>query len=223
MSIRNKLLQDILSAIGGGGSVLWGSIGGNVADQADLAEVAKTNDYEDLNNKFDPFTGLEIQRLYDGESSITPQEPSSLDTPIYIQFGPPQGTALDPVQTIAQGIDTEASILQINEAGTYRIKTAIQYGRESSAGTAILNFRALVNGVQAGRSINQRLQNANTTSIFTDEAWLTLPAGVTITYEVIRDSNGNNSGGLIAGEVSGSTGWNGSPSVALRVERWKGA
>ena len=50
MSIRNKLLQDILSAIGGGGAVLWGSITGTIADQTDLAEVAKTNDYDDLNN-----------------------------------------------------------------------------------------------------------------------------------------------------------------------------
>ena len=53
MSIRNQLLQDILSAIGGGGSVLWGSITGTIADQTDLAEVAKTNDYDDLTNKPD--------------------------------------------------------------------------------------------------------------------------------------------------------------------------
>ena len=51
MSIRNQLLQDILSAIGGGGSVLWGSITGTIANQTDLAEVAKTNDYDDLSNK----------------------------------------------------------------------------------------------------------------------------------------------------------------------------
>ena len=51
MSIRNKTLQDILSAIGGGGSVIWGSITGTIADQTDLAAVAKTNDYDDLDNK----------------------------------------------------------------------------------------------------------------------------------------------------------------------------
>jgi len=53
MSIRNQLLQDILSAIGGGGSVLWGSITGSITNQTDLAEVAKTNDYDDLTNKPD--------------------------------------------------------------------------------------------------------------------------------------------------------------------------
>lgn len=170
---------------------------------------------------FDPTTEISIERLYDGESAILVQEPSALDTPKYIQFGPVHGTPSDPIQTIAQGGDSEASILRINTAGTYRIKTAIQYGRETSAGTAILNFRVTINGVQAGRSINQRLQNSNQTSIFTDEAWLTVPSGLDITYEVVRDSGGANSGGLIAGSTSGSTGWNAAPSASVRVERWK--
>jgi len=165
-------------------------------------------------------TSLLIERLYDGESAILVQQPSVRDTPLEIQFGAVFGTASDPVQTVARGGNSEASILRINEAGTYRIKTAIQYGRDTSSGTALLNFRALINGVQAGRSINQKLHNSNTTSLITDEAWLTLPAGIDVTYEVIRDSGGINSGGLIAGETSGSTGWNLAPSCSLRVERW---
>lgn len=36
MTSRNEYLRDILSAIGGGGAVQWGSIGGNILDQADL-------------------------------------------------------------------------------------------------------------------------------------------------------------------------------------------
>lgn len=171
--------------------------------------------------KSNSIQSISIERLYDGESLINIQEPSLVDSPIYIQFGQVQGSASDPIQTLSQGVDSEASILRINEAGTYRLKTAIQFGRENNAGTAILNFRALINGVQAGRSINQRINNSNTTSIFTDEAWLTLPAGIDITYEVIRDSSGVNSGGVIAGEVSGSTGWNNAPSASLRVERWR--
>lgn len=169
---------------------------------------------------FNPTTDMSIQRLYDGESLESPQEPSTPDTAKYITFGAVQGTGADPIQTIAQGGDSEASILQINQAGTYRLKTAIQYGRDGASGTSILNFRALVNGAQAGRTISEKLENSNATALFTDEAWLTLPAGVQITYEVIRDSNGSNFGGLVAGETSGSTGWNASPSCALRIERW---
>jgi hypothetical protein len=67
MSIRNKLLQDILSAIGGGGSVIWGSITGNIVDQTDLATVAKTNDYDDLDNKFNPETDVTVDRMVTGE------------------------------------------------------------------------------------------------------------------------------------------------------------
>lgn len=180
-----------------------------------LAQILAATEALDPNN---PPT-LSIERLYDGESALLTQQPSALDTPLELQFGVVQGTGSDPVQTIA-GAGSEASILQINTAGLYRLKTAIQYGRTSGAGVAILNFRALVGGVQAGRSINQRLETTNQTSLFTDEAWLALPAGVQISYEVIRDSNGNNSGGLIAGETSGSTGWNAAPSMSLRVERY---
>lgn len=162
---------------------------------------------------------LSVERLYDGESALLSQQPVALDTPLQLQFGTVQGTGADPIQTLA-GAGSEAAVLQINTAGLYRLKTAIQYGRSTGAGVAILNFRALVNGVQAGRSINQRLETANQTSLFTDEAWLALPAGAQISYEVVRDSNGNNSGGLIAGETSGSTGWNAAPSMSLRVERY---
>lgn len=181
-----------------------------------------SNILAETQNPFNPTTGMAIERLYDGESALLTQQPSALDTAQYIQFGSVFGSPSDPIQTLAQGGDGEASILRINKAGTYRLKTAIQYGRETSSGTAILNFRVLVNGVQAGRSINQRLRNSNETSIFTDEAWLTLPSGIDVTYEVIRDSTGDNSGGLIAGTTSGSTGWNAAPSCALRVERWAG-
>lgn len=163
---------------------------------------------------------LSIERLYDGESALTVQQPAALDTPLQIQFGVVQGSGADPVQTLTGVAGSEAAVLQINTAGLYRLKTAIQYGRTSGAGVAILNFRAVVNGAQAGRSVNQRLETANQTSIFTDEAWLYLPAGTQITYEVIRDSNGANSGGLLAGETSGSTGWNAAPSMSLRVERF---
>lgn len=187
---------------------------GGEATAAEFREVMG-----DLSDSIPFFGGISIERLYDGESLLAVQQPSSLNTPLELQFGTVQGTGSDPIQTLAN-VGSEASILQINESGLYRIKTAIQYGRLTGAQVAILNFRALVNGVQAGRSINQRLETSNQTSLFTDEAWLYLPAGIQITYQVIRDSNGNNSGGLIAGETSGSTGWNHAPTMSLRVERF---
>lgn len=169
---------------------------------------------------FNPTNDMSIERLYDSASALASQSPVALDTAINIMFGESFGVVSDPVQAIVRDGDTEASILKINQAGTYRIKLAIQYGRANNAGTSILNFRALVNGAQAGRSVNARLPNANSTFLFTDEAWLTLPAGAEITYQLIRDSGGSNFGGLFKGITTGSTGWNEAPTCALRVERW---
>lgn len=174
---------------------------------------------------FNPTTGMEIERLYDGSSALASQEPSARDIPLEVQFGAPFGTISDPVSAeIRSGSgNTEASILKINQAGTYRIKTSIQFGRTGASGTSRLNFRALINGVQAGRSISAYIENANALNLLVDEAWLTLPAGLEISYELIRDLNGSDSGGVFAGEVSGSTGWNASPGCSLRVERWIGS
>lgn len=193
----------------------------SVFDDGGEATAAEFRQFtDDVIDSTDSIPFMRIERLYDGESLLASQQPSGLDTALEIQFGAVQGGPSDPIQTVAS-IGAEASILRINQAGLYRIKTAIQYGRTGAFGTSILNFRVKVGGVQAGRSINQKLPNGNTTSIFTDEAWIYIPTvPVDIVYEVIRDSNGDDSGGLFAGETSGSTGWNAAPSCALRVERF---
>lgn len=56
MAIRNELLRDILSAIGGGGAVQWGSVGGNILDQADLQsqfEDTTPNNVVEINSESD--------------------------------------------------------------------------------------------------------------------------------------------------------------------------
>jgi len=56
MAIRNDLLRDILSAIGGGGAVQWGSIGGNILDQTDLQqqfEDTTPNNVVEINSEGD--------------------------------------------------------------------------------------------------------------------------------------------------------------------------
>lgn len=56
MAIRNDLLRDILSAIGGGGAVQWGSVGGNILDQTDLQaqfEDTTPNNVVEVNSESD--------------------------------------------------------------------------------------------------------------------------------------------------------------------------
>jgi hypothetical protein len=217
MSIRNQLLQDILSAIGGGGSVLWGSITGDINTQADLAQVAKTNDYDDLINKFDPTTDIAIERLLDGLSTELIQEPTGTGAAnsIQIEFGPAFGTGADPISMLADGTITA------NQAGTYRAKVALQFGRSGASGTSLLLFRVRVNGVQAGRSIAAKLNNSNEEQYFENDTWLTVPAGAELRFDLMRDDSGNDSGGLFGILPTIEAGsWNNAPSAAIRIERW---
>lgn len=167
---------------------------------------------------FNPTTGMQIERLIDGQSSAVTQLPLGLGAvnAIPIEFGASAGLPTDPVQLSAAGA------LTINQAGTYRIKISLVYGRTTNNGTSELRFRALVNGVQAGQSIGVRLTDVALTIPFTDEAWLTLPAGAVITYQIMRDASGVNDGGLRQPNIDlvAAPDWNPTTCAAIRVERW---
>lgn len=158
-------------------------------------------------------SSLSMERLVDGVSVAATQNPTSLGDAgaIGIEFGPAVGSASDPVNLLASGI------LQINEGGLYRIKIALQFGRVGGAGTSEMLFRVSVGGVQTGRSIAFKIDNADETKYFENDTWIVLPSNVEICFEVMRDSSGNNSGGLIQTIPTGT--WNTAPSSALRVER----
>jgi len=179
-------------------------------DQVYVSDGAGSGAWQDVPTNPD---NLVIERLIDGLSAAADQQPPSTDTPLQIEFGPSQFGPSDPVSL------SSAGVLTVNEAGTYRIKISIAAGRTGGAGVSNLYFRALVNGVQAGQSVHLKVDSANIYVPYSDEAWLTLPAGVTISYEVLRDSTGNNSGGLFQSNPT-LAGWADNPSAAIRVERW---
>ena len=166
---------------------------------------------------FDP-RNISIERLLDGLSLATDQQPSGTGeaNSIQIEFGAAQGTVSDPVQIDASGLVT------FNQSGLYRIKISATYGRIGGAGQSELRFRALVNGVQAGQTIGVELDNDKVIIPFADEAWLNIPAGVTIAYELMRDSSGNDSGGIFQPVVTAVTApnWNPCTCAAIRIERW---
>lgn len=162
-----------------------------------------------------PASGIAIERLVDGLSAAANQDPTGTGdgNAIQIEFGPAQNTGADPVSLEADGS------LNINEAGTYRIKVAFQFGRTGGAGTSELLFRVREKGgAQLGRSISIFLDNANANEYFENDEWLTFNSPISLTYEVMRDAAGNNSGGLASFTPSGA--WNPSASAALRVYRW---
>lgn len=166
---------------------------------------------------FDP-SNFTIERLVDGKAPTTSQNPNGTGEggQIQVTFGAAQNTINDPVQLLSDGS------LVFNEGGLYRVKITLVYGRIGGAGVSELRFRALVNGTQAGQTIGTKLGAADVAKVYTDEAWLDVPAGAVITYQIMRDTSGNNSGGLIPPVVTSATApdWNDTTPAAIRVERW---
>lgn len=158
-------------------------------------------------------SGMVIERLVDGFSTATSQEPAGLDAALQIEFG--AGETSTPVTLDAAGKVT------INVTGTYRVKLGFAVGRVGSAGVASLYVRSLIDGVQAGQSVHWTISSDESYIPFTDEAWLTLTAGTEITYEIIKDSgnSGVDAGGLFQSDPV-TAGWASNPSASIRVERF---
>jgi len=139
------------------------------------------------------------------------QAPSGLDTALQVTFGAAQGTSGDAVM-----IDS-AGLITFNETGLYLINGYGSVERQgSSGGTAILLFRFLVNGVQAG---SVKAFHLDTTNVSTPYE-ITFPinittAGTTASFEIMRDSSGTNAGGLYPHTNLG--GWSNVPSTEVNI------
>lgn len=160
---------------------------------------------------------LMIERILEGVSLAVVQNPVGLGiaNSIKVEFGAAQGSLSDPVMLDVNGKVT------FNESGLVRVTALLQFGRDGASGTSDLYFRYLVNGVQLGRSINQHLGNSDDLGYFEITNWFNAPATATLELEVMRDLDGNNSGGLsqhIPTDEGAGT-WNTSPCAVIRVER----
>ena len=141
------------------------------------------------------------------------QNPSAVNTPLKITFGPAQATA--DVSISAAGVIT------FNTSGNYLIDIFLRFGRSTSTGNAILLNRILKNGAQILNSNGLILSAATQTIPFSAAIPLTMDAGDTMTMEVARDSAGTNDGGLFA--VSPTiAGWNIVPSATVVVNKFVG-
>ena len=186
MSIRNELLEQILTATNAGA--------------------------------FDPTTDIAIERLIEGVSAATDQQPvgTGIANAINVEFGPAIGTGGDPVQMDVNGQVT------FNTGGLYRIKVVFQFGRTGASGTSEVLFRFLVNSVQLGRSVGIKLGNSDDLRYIDIDNWFNVPDGATLDTQVMRDAAGNDSGGLFQTIPTdeGVNTWNDVPCAVLRIERW---
>lgn len=177
--------------------------------------------YEEV-GAFNPTTDLNYQRVMDAQSDVGPQQPSGLGiaNTLQINFGAAQGGPSDPVQLAVDGTVT------INQGGTYIFATALQVGRTGGAGQSEILFRVTINGVQAGRTVYFLINNANTNAVFENSARVSgIPDGAVLRYECMRDTSGNNSGGLFGFTPSdeGAGTWEVVPTAQIRIERFVGA
>lgn len=155
------------------------------------------------------------ENVLQAASTATSQEPSAVDTPLQIEFGAAQGTPSDPIQIDALGN------ISVNTSDSYIFDLSLQYGRTGGAGTSVLYARVLINGAQVGSSGYSIVDNADVVVPTSTEINLTLAAGDVVTFELIRDSSGVNSGGLFLGDPT-LAGWNNAPTAEIGVTRFTG-
>lgn len=181
-------------------------------------ETGVTKPVAEIFDGLAPISGMRVERLIEGISLATDQQPAGtgIANALDVEFGTAIGDINDPVMLDANGVVT------FNDTGLYRIKVVLQFGRTGGAGTSELYFRFLVGGIQLGRTVSAKLQNANTLSYIDIDNWFNVPEGTTLQVQVMRDDGGNNSGGLfqITPTDEGAGTWNVVPSAVMRVERF---
>ena len=140
-----------------------------------------------------------------GFSTAAIQQPTTLGTAIQVEFG--AANAASELSLAANGT------LTCNVSGTYAFRFKLQFGRSGATGVSYLMTRILKSGVQFGVSQSTRL--SSTSSIIPTDSRVVIPllAGDTVQMQLIRDSAGDNSGGLY--QQLSSHGWIAAPSALL--------
>lgn len=154
-----------------------------------------------------------VEEVINSTSTATSQEPGATDTILQVTFGAAANGPSDPAQ-----IDVAGNIT-INQTGLYKISFYCNFGRTSGTSTSNLFLRRLVNGIQVGRSVAFVVTSTDILIPFEQSEFEVLTATDIITYEIIRDSTGDNSGGLLQGNPTPAT-WNDSPCAEFKLERF---
>lgn len=144
-------------------------------------------------------------------NSYVDQDPAGLGIPLQMTIGDPQTTPYFDLDALGN-----ITCLATDE---YTLRLKIACGRSGGAGESQMYFRALVNGVPSGPSSHAIVDNARIEIPFDFEANGMLTAGDILTFEIIRDTDGNNSGGVRAG-IPSVAGWASSPSVRALITRY---
>jgi len=140
----------------------------------------------------------------------TNQYPSALDTPLQNTYGSLQSTTEFDLSA--------AGAFTCNVAGWYKLLWNLRFGRTSGTGTAQIIWRVLFNGLQIGKTIAGSVGGATDTFPFSLAASIPFAVGDVLTTEIMRDSSGNDDGGLLT--LTPAVGsWEKSASCSLRIDK----
>jgi hypothetical protein len=141
--------------------------------------------------------------------SFNDQNPAGLGVELQVEFGAAQTTP-----TFDLAADGSMTCLETDE---YEIALTFVVGRDQQGGDAQIYIRMLVNGVQLGSSRHAIIDTARIEIPIEFNIQPELDAGDIVTFEIIRDTDGADSGGLTAGNPA--VNWNPSPSAFIQITR----
>lgn len=143
--------------------------------------------------------------------SFLQQLPSGLGAALQVEFGSLQSDAFFTME--ADGT------LTCNTTGEYMVRLKFSVGRRgASGGLAQIYIRLLLNGTQRGSSLHTIIDNPDIEMPVIISSGIDLTAGDVLTFEIIRDTDGDDSGGLEPGEPD-VVGWNDAPSAQVVITR----
>jgi hypothetical protein len=142
--------------------------------------------------------------------NFTDQNPTGLGVAYQVLFGGVDSTAFWSMDAAG------AATCLIADEYTIRLRTVV--GREGATGVSQVYQRALINGVQYGNSSQVIIDDSRIEIPLFYNVTISFDVGDVLTFEIIRDTDGDDSGGLRAG-VPDVVGWNPGPSCSLSITR----
>ena len=143
-------------------------------------------------------------------SEVTNQDPTALDTPLQLLFGGVHSTTEFDIDA--------AGAVTCNVTGSYNFRLNFRFARTAGSGTAILVLRYLVDGVEATTPITAELTGAGDVYPYAVSVDFEMLATQVLTVELVRDSAGNNDGGVHFFNPA-LAGWGTVPSAAIAISR----
>ena len=153
---------------------------------------------------------VDVLRAY---STAAVQQPSATNTPIQVEFGAAQTAA----ELSLSGLGT----ITCNVSGTYAFRFKLQFGRSGAGGVSYLMTRILKNGAQFGVTQSTRLSSSSSIIPTDSRVIIDLIAGDTVSMQFVRDSLGDDSGGLFQ-QTASTLGWGAAPSALLVASKLQG-